>query len=358
MDDRLMNRHLPDMLAMKDGRRVTANSWPERRREVAEILCNELNGILPDVPYALDWNVEKTEDHFFMGGKGCLRVIRLTVRTQHGEHTFRAYLCLPKAVNPAPVFVMASFGRMMPVDTIPVEEILDEGFGLCMYACPEVTSDDGDFSSGLAGLFYPDGERTEHDGGKIAIWAWAASRIADALLTMPDVDPGKLMVVGHSRLGKTALWAGAMDTRFQGVVSVQSGCAGASLARYSAGERVGNITGNFPFWFAKAYAQYTDRESAMPFDQHYLLALIAPRPLYVTSAAGDLWADPLGEYLGCLAVSEVYELLGKKGVRNEDSIADDCVLHDGDVGYSRRPGNHFFSRMDWQRICAFMREKL
>ena len=354
----LAQRHLPELLTFADGTEVCAAAWPKRREEIRQILLHELFGTLPDVPYTLEFAVEKEENHYYMGGKALIRIIRITVQ-MHGESFFwNAVLSVPKSDHPVPVFVMAAFEKFFPVDTLPAEEILDAGYGICTFVCPKVTSDDGDFTNGLARAFYPEGKRELYDGGKIAVWAWAASRIVDVLVQMPEVDTKRLIVVGHSRLGKTALWAGAMDDRFAAVVAVQSGCGGAALARANTGEKVEDITRNFPFWFSQAYAAYAGREDNMPFDQHFLLSLIAPRLLCVTSAAGDLWADPLGEYLDCLAVSPVYDLLGKQGVEETEKLTDSVVLHAGNVGYNRRPGNHFFSRTDWNHILSFLDAKL
>ena len=269
--------------------------------------------------------------------------------------SWKFFLSLPKRETPVPAFLMLMFTRKLPADTVPVEEICDEGFGFVGFDYQDVTSDDGDFTNGLAALFYPDGRRGEHDGGKIALWAWAASRILDYLQTVPEIDSRRVYVTGHSRLGKSALWAAAQDERFAGGASIQSGCSGAALARGKNGETVGKITNVFPYWFAPAYAAFADREAEMPFDQHDLLALAAPRRLLVTSAADDAWADPDGEALGCAAVAPVYALWGLSAPAERADIPDSIALLDGQVGYFRRPGTHCFSRDDWHALFRFFR---
>ena len=342
-------RQLPRLLT--DG--MTAAGWPARRAEIMGILGRELFGTLPEKVFTQTCEMKAEESHFYHGGKSVIRDNLLTVEIDGQPYSWRFWYSFPKADRPVPMFLLPVFTRLLPVDFLPTEEICDGGYGICCFDYASVSSDDGDFTNGLAKLFYPDGQRGPHDGGKIALWAWAASRILDELLKVPEIDHDRILIAGHSRLGKTALWAGACDERFGGVISVHSGCGGAALARGNTGEKVGDITTNFPFWFAPAYAAYASREAEMPFDQHWLLAMAAPRLLYVTSAAGDLWADPLGEYLDCEAVSPLWALLGRKPFTGADALCDDMVLHDGDIGYSRRPGTHFFSRQDWQRIMAF-----
>lgn len=354
MKELLDARGLPELMRMADGSPVTARNWPQRRQEIFGILEDQLFGRLPQKPFTQSCELVMEERKYYHGGKSILRVYKLTVEVEGKPFSWRFWYSIPKANLPVPLFLLPCFTRLLPVDSLPTEEIIDGGYGICCFDYQEVSSDDNDFTNGLAALFYPDGVRRAHDGGKIALWAWAASRILDQLLQMPEIDSQKILIVGHSRLGKTALWAGAADPRFGGVISVHSGCGGAAIARGNTGEKVADITKNFGFWFAPAYAAYAGKEETMPFDQHFLLALAAPRRLYVESAAGDLWADPLGEYLDCLAVSPLYETLGLRGAEVAEP-QDDMLLHGGDVGYSRRPGTHFFTRLDWQRIMVFFR---
>ena len=351
----LEKRKLPELLQMNDGSRVTdAAQWPARRREIMQILGTEEFGTLPQHEFTCNWEMLREESHYYHGGKSLLRSVRMDVTVNGKPFSWEFYYSLPKSETPVPVFLMPAFTIKMAGDFVPTEEICGRGFGVAKFDYQNVTTDDGDFTNGLSSLFYPDGTRKPHDGGKIAVWAWAAMRIMDYFVTVPEIDANRIYIVGHSRLGKTALWAGALDERFAGVVSVQSGCGGAAIARGNTGETVRNITQQFPFWFAPAYAAYADNEAAMPFDQHFLLAMAAPRKLVVTSAAGDLWADPLGEYLGCVAVKPVYELLGFGGVPEREALGDNAYLSGGQVCYFRREGTHFFSRIDWNAILDFL----
>jgi hypothetical protein len=174
----------------------------------------------------------------------------------------------------------------------------------------------------------------------------------DYLEKVMEVDPKKVIVVGHSRLGKATLWAGVNDPRFAVVVSVQSGCGGAALSKRIFGETVGRINTSFPHWFCENFRKYNNKEEELPVDQHELLALIAPRPLYVCSAEEDLWSDPKGEFLSCVAASPVYRLLGKEGFPGKD-FPDLQQPVTGTIGYHIRSGKHSVKLYDWNCFMDF-----
>lgn len=179
----------------------------------------------------------------------------------------------------------------------------------------------------------------------------------DYACTVPEIDHDRIGVVGHSRLGKTALLAGALDERFFCAFSNDSGCSGAALARGTKGETVGKIYQNFPYWFCEKYGTYAEQEDTMPFDQHFLLAAIAPRRVYVASASQDCWADPENEYLSCIAAGEYYRNMGLKGfIRpDRDPVPGDC-FGEGEIGYHLRAGTHYLSREDWGHFMEYMRK--
>ena len=230
--------------------------------------------------------------------------------------------------------------------------MVDNGFAVFSFCYNDVTMDNGDFTDGLAGVLFENGQRKANDPGKIAMWAWAAHRVMDYAQTLGDVlDLECGIVCGHSRLGKTALLTGATDERFKFAYSNDSGCSGAAITRQKGGETVEKICNKFSYWFCENYLKYINNEDSMPFDQHYLLSSVAPRFACVGSASEDLWADPVSEMLNCVASSSAF----KNGFVYEDRLPEiGDHFFKGDIGYHLRKGLHYFSREDWLRLIEFV----
>jgi hypothetical protein len=230
------------------------------------------------------------------------------------------------------------------------EYAIDHGYGVATACYNEVEPDEnGRAADGVRALAPP---RGESDWGAIGGWAWALSRALDYLETHPRVDARRVVLIGHSRLGKTSLWAGAQDERFAIVVSNDSGAGGAALSKRIFGETVENLTTAFPHWFCPRLESYADHEEKLQVDQHQLIALVAPRPVLIHSATEDLWADPKGEFLAALAADPVYRLLGAGGIAHRTQPKPGEYSH-GTVGYFLRPGKHDVTLEDWKSYVAF-----
>lgn len=321
------------------------------REEMLDVLLSQEYGYLPSKPEQLRFDVDAESMPNFCAGR--VKVDKVTVKgTVNGrEFSFPFYSFIPRKPGKHPFFVHIKFNTMFPDPYVPTEEILDNGFALLCFSYLDVTKDDGDFTDGLAGAVYKNAERKAHDGGKLALWAWAAHRVMDYAQSQSaalDLDRG--IVCGHSRLGKTALLAAATDERFAFAYSNDSGCCGAAVSRGKTGETVADIYRKFPYWFCENFAQYMDKEEAMPFDQHYLLASIAPRYICVGSAQEDAWADPTSEFLCCIAAQSGF--VGPNRLPRPGEM-----FYEGNIGYHLRSGTHYFSREDWLRLMDFVTSK-
>jgi hypothetical protein len=246
-------------------------------------------------------------------------------------------------------------GRGCMAHRWPLKTIIDRGYALATACYRDLDPDneqDQSFTTGIYPLLDTVGpERDPDQWGSIGAWAWGLSRALDFLVTDPAIDHHRVAVCGHSRLGKAALWAAAQDTRFAMTISNDSGCGGASLVRHTLGERLHVLARLRPYWFAPAFAHYQHVETALPVDQHMLLALLAPRPIYVASATEDYWADPLGEYLALRAATPAYTLHGIEATMPGTPPQADRPLI-GHVSYHLRSGRHDLTEADWRGFLA------
>ena len=391
---------LPDPLVCLDGRPVTsATMWTEvRRPEVFRLVEENMFGRTPDTSKQRAAAVTelREEGKEALGGKATRTQLRVWPLGKTGP-AFDLLLYVPKhAKGPVPAFVGLNFGgnhttvrepevfppsnwvakewarkggparadvalRGAQADRWQAEMLVARGYAL-------VTAYYGDFEpdhpegwkEGFRAALAPQGVATRWQDGEwaaIGAWAWGLSRCLDVVEKDPRIDAGRVAVIGHSRLGKAALWAGAQDPRFALVVSNESGCGGAALNKRIFGETVGVISGHyagrgFPHWFTARFGTFAEKEQLMPLDSHFLLALIAPRPLYVASAQGDLWSDPLGEFLGAVHADPVYRLLGRPGlgVAVQPAVGQPVG---GTIGYHVRAGKHDVTAEDWKNYLDF-----
>lgn len=353
---------LPDPLRLADGGQVaTAEMWRAKRRaEILESFRTQVYGRTPKMASRPSF-VVKDVTPGMMGGTATRKQVAITVEGPGGKLTFNLLLFVPsKAAKPAPVFLLICNRGTDNIDPTrekkspfwPAEEIVARGYAAAAFQVGEVAPDrDAHYQEGIFPVL--GGARTPDSWATIAAWAWGASRAMDYFETDPQLDAKRVAVVGHSRGGKTALWAGAEDERFAIVVSNDSGCTGAAITRGKKGERIADINKNFPYWFCDNYKRYNGREEDLPVDQHELLALIAPRPVYVASASEDTWADPESEFRACVAAEPVYRLFGLKGVGADRIPKPEMPLHGGSIGYHLRTGKHNLTEYDWKCYLDF-----
>ena len=368
LDSILKERDLLPILTHEDGTSVTPETWQKRREELLRALETYSYGVTPTIPVKVRGEVVE-ENVKAYANKALQQKVNITIETEHGEFTFPVWLFIPKRVEKPPVILHTAFrfGQPKadpPIRRVPVEEILDHGYALVSLPYGDVVNDNlhGDFSDGLAAYFGVNKENRKPDEwGKIGMWAYAASRTMDYLETRAnELDIAHTAIIGHSRLGKTSLWAGAQDERFWCVISNDSGYGGAATSKH--GSPDGEKCWHFGDWYngnwdgcCNNFMNYSEKEDEKPYDQSWLLAAVAPRLLYVGSAVEDLWADPASEFISTLWASQTWEMLGKPGLITPDKMPEAGeVSADGDVGYHMRFGSHFLSREDWNNYIAFM----
>jgi hypothetical protein len=356
---------LPDPLRTAKGVTVrTAAAWPARRNEIRELFREHVYGRSPGAPERLRFDVLEKNASAMDGAATLERVA--VVSTQAGrEHRFELTLFLPNHVKGgAPLFLLLNNRPATNTDPArreksgfwPAEQLISRGYGIAALQVGELAPDDKDhYRDGVIQLFEgtSSGTRPPSAWAALAAWAWGASRAMDYFVRHPGVNSKRVAVVGHSRGGKAALWAGAEDERFAMVVSNESGEGGAALSRRNYGETVARITEVFPHWFARNYAGFAGREASLPVDHHMLLALAAPRALYVASADEDLWSDPRGEFLSLAMSSPVFALWGDPPITAAAMPPLQQPLVAGRRGYHVRGGTHNLTPYDWERFVDF-----
>lgn len=350
--------HLPPFLPAN----AEKKDWPSLQRQMKKMLLEEEYGILPEMEFSVSGKILHTDSRY-CAGSSTLWEVEMTITFPTGSFAFPCHFSVPTAPGKHPLFVYLDFYHAMPSRYLPIEEITERGYAV-IAACHNLISKDAadDYQEGL-GKFLRDGAKKagipdEQLPGKLAIWAWAASRMLDYALTHPAIDENRTAVIGHSRLGKAALLCALNDARFQAVIANNSGCSGAAITREKAGEHIRDIVGVFPFWFCENYHKYVDREDTLPFDQHFLLAALAPRLVITGSALDDQWAGPDHEYLSCMEAGRAWELLGLPGFVGTDRLPKPGdVFHEGSIGYHLRTGCHYLSRVDWNRYMDFLSAK-
>ena len=409
---------LPSTLKAQDGTIVKdAETWRNSRRgEVLAMFEREMFGKTPEAAQAVKGKLKsviQSEKKDALGGKATRSEVRILFSDKVDGPYLDLLIYVPnQATGSVPAFLGLNFNGNQTVTTEPdimvsetwieneirsrrpvddeakeksrgatksrwpVEMMIDRGYALVVAYYFDIDPDyDDGFENGVHPLFYREGQTRPNadEWATIGAWAWGLSRALDYLETNEAIDAKRVAVFGHSRLGKTSLWAGAQDERFAMVISNNSGCGGAAISRRAFGETIGRINTVFPHWFCANYKKYNEKEDTAPFDQHDLIALIAPRPVYIASAEKDQWADPKGEMLSGFNADAVYRLLGTDGigddarkfiVRENDGMIYDVTMPPfnepigGTIRYHIRTGVHDVTDYDWQQYLDFADEKL
>lgn len=376
---------VPELLQTGEGR----DAWEARRKELVDIVAKTEYGCRPEMEYAVRWKLQSRET--VLDGTAERLITDITVTTGLGSHTFPLYTFLPKSAKKVPATVLiCSQSRVLapqkmpegfslddlpklfekmnivmdgPMDTggprkalnmasdmddghWPVPMMMERMHAVSGFYATEAQPDDGSFTEGLATVFGTSRDRKEQEWGVLAVWSFAASCVLDYLQTLPEIDGGAIGVTGHSRCGKAALWAGVTDERFAWVMPNNSGCCGAAQLRGKHGENMSSINLLMPYWFAPAFGRYVGRVEELPFDQHTVLALVAPRILHVASGSTDFWADPAGEHHSTVLAGEVYRLYGNPAIP-EDFPEVNTPVEAGALGYHLRRGPHLLTEYDW-----------
>lgn len=375
---------LPELLICKDGTKVTtAQEWEQHRRpEIMEFFSKSVYGETPKGEIKVKCKVV-AKNKKALGGKATMQQVMFTFTAGGKKQKALALVYFPNSrpKSGAPVFIGYNFkgnhstsedpkilyspyfktvtdesllSRGVQSGRWPMEKIIERGYAAVTMCYHDIYPDKkrgGGAERSLIRLL----PTTADEGSRwqaIGVWAYGMSRIADWVEKQPWANKEQMCVVGHSRQGKVALWAGVQDERFKVVISNDSGCGGAALSKREFGETIRSVTKTFPHWFCKNFKQYRDRESELPFDQHQLLALVAPRHLYVASATLDKWADPKGEYLSAFYASPVYKLYGMVGLESEQMPKTGKAVMN-DVGYHIRKGKHNITPFDWNHYLNF-----
>lgn len=353
---------LPDPLKTTHNKIITsATSWEkERRPEIVSLFEDNVYGQLPKDYDSISYRIVQ-DGNKAMGGKARLKEIQILVRRAGKSVRIHLVLFVPDVSSRSAVFLLINNRgtdntdptRKSKSEFWPAEMLIDSGYAVATFHVGDAAPDNKDhYQEGVLQL-YPE-QITAPNGMKaIGAWAWAASRAMDYFEKDKDIDPKRVFVVGHSRGGKAALWAGAQDQRFAMIFSNCSGNSGAALSRRRIGETVKRINTSFPHWFCDNYKKYNDNVDALPVDQHMLLSLIAPRPLYTTNATKDLWADPKGSFLSEKNAEKVYALYKKKSTLGREAPPVNTPVIFSILGYHIREGEHNLTLYDWTNFVKF-----
>lgn len=373
---------LPDALLTQSGQRVTTKEeWINTRRpELLSLFREHIYGSLP-TDRIVRWEEKITDDSAY-ANKATIREVTLYFGKEAPCRSFSFTVVLPKSTPRAPLIVGLNYSgtdQVLHTDTAklnggkgwneyPVEQFIDRGYGLATCYYQDILPD----SAAAVGRYRREAEATPRPAGStplstgstlapagaISIWAWGLMRMMDYIESCHSlINTDRVTLYGFSRLGKAALWAGANDERFAIVISNASGCGGAGLFRHRTYESIAQVNKRFSYWFTDRFGQYSNNESSLPVDQHELLGLMAPRPLYIGNALNDQYVEPIGEFRAAKGAEAVYGLFGWKGIP-VDTPQVEKSYPENRIGYHIRKGKHDITDFDWNSYLLFMDKKL
>lgn len=379
-------KHMPDPLVMMDGKRITSkDEWPARQAELKRLFEHYMYGQMPPAPKEIKFTVDR-EDKEYFGGKATKREVTIHYGPK-GAPPIHLLMVVPNQKAPAPVVLGLNFcgnhtllddptialptvwmpnrcpgckdnkatdaARGANAGKFPFEYAVSRGYGLATFYHGDIDPDVNDFDNGVHPFYREkDAKQGPHDWACIAAWAWGLSRAIDYLQKDESIDGERIVVYGHSRNGKTALLCGAMDERAAVVIPHQAGCGGSSPSRSPVGEQLRDINSRFPHWFCGEFHKFNEQPERLPIDQNCLIALCAPRPVLLTNAIEDQWADPSGQFEALKSADKAYRFLGSPGLDAEKQppLGQPVLSH---LGYYIREGKHSVTPEDWKVFLDF-----
>ena len=354
---------LPDPLNSLAAKKISnKKEWEKTRKpEILRLFEDNIFGQLPKDYDKIKFTTIH-EDSNSMNGKAHLKEVLIEVFRINKSIKIKLVVFIPKnAPKPVPAFLLINNrprentdpSRRHKSEFWPAEEVINNGYAIAAIQVSDMAPDDPKLFMNGALQLYPEQLAADNGMRTIGAWAWGASRVMDYFEKEPLVDETKVAIVGHSRGGKASLWAAAQDQRFALCISNCSGSTGAKLARRQFGERIRRINTSFPHWFTPNYKKFNDKEDLLPVDQHMLIALAAPRPVYATNASEDLWADPTGTFLSLKHAEKVYRLYGLQSGLPEAPPAINTAIIESPLAYHNREGIHDLTVFDWKNFIKF-----
>lgn len=386
---------LPDPLTMLNGDAVeNPKMWKEERRpEILHLFEENVYGKIPGELDIFSFSIIE-ESNDALNNLAIRKQVLLKFKKQGKELNVNILIYLPKNIEKAPLFLGYNFygnhsvinekeiiltkswvrnnnaygiykntateeSRGKRSNRWAIQKIIEAGYGLATIYYGDIDPDKNDFTDGIHPLLYAKNQTKPkaNEWGSISAWAWGLTKAMDYFEKDNAINQKKIAVMGHSRLGKASLWAGATDERFALVISNNSGCGGAAISRREIGETVKRMNTRFPHWCCENYDAYNNNVNDLPVDQHMLITLMAPRPVYIASAAEDKWADPKGEFLSAFYATPVYDLLNKEGIKTSEIPNTNDAIHN-DIGYHIRTGKHDVIDYDWEQFIKFANKHL